>query len=136
LKVYLAAPYGEMKLMLEWEQKLKLAGHKCTANWIHGNEEGMSLNDAAQMDLNDIDSADAVICLCLPKGTMFSSGGRHVEFGYGLATHKLMIVVNAGKPENIFHHLDRVLTVENIEQAVEWLAQLMKRRYSNTCESE
>lgn len=120
MKVYVAAPYSKMKLMLEWEQKLKAAGHICTAKWIHGNEEGQTLNAAAQMDLDDVDAADVVVSLTLPKGTMFSSGGRHVEFGYGLAKGKLMIVVNS-ECENVFHHLARVIKCPTIEAAIQLL---------------
>lgn len=121
MKVYLAAPYSEMKLMREWWLKLLAAGHECTAKWIHGNEEGVTLNDAAQMDLDDVDRADAVVSLILPKGAMFSSGGRHVEFGYGLAKNKLMIVVGL-EAENIFHNLECVVTVGSIEAALAYLS--------------
>lgn len=127
MKIYLAAPYSEMLRMRGWEQHLVAAGHTCTSQWIHGNEEGMSLNDAAQMDLDDVDAADAVVSLALPKGTMFSSGGRHVEFGYGLARGKHMIVVSEGGGcENIFHHLDRVVKCSTIEAAITCLADPVK----------
>lgn len=118
--IYLAAPYSAMLRMREWEAILRANGHVSTAKWVSGNEEGMSLNDAAQMDLDDVDTADVVISMALPKGTMFSSGGRHVEFGYGLARGKMMIVVNSGA-ENIFHELDRVVKVPSIEAAMEFL---------------
>lgn len=122
MKVYAAAPYSQMKLMLEWEQKLLAAGHTCTSQWIHGNEEGQTLNDAAQMDLDDVDAADAVVSLVLPKGTMFSSGGRHVEFGYGLARGKLMIIICNNEAENIFHELHRVVKCAAIEEAIAHLS--------------
>lgn len=120
MKVYLAAPYAEMKLMRGWAEKLARAGHICTAKWIRGDEEGVSLNAAAQMDLDDIDEADVVISLTLPKGTMFSSGGRHVEFGYGLAKGKSMIIICADR-ENVFHHLARVRRFDSIDEAIGYL---------------
>lgn len=120
MKIYLAAPYSEMNRMQGWEWKLKVAGHTCTSRWIHGNEEGMTLNDAAQMDLDDIDAADAVVSMALPKGTMFSSGGRHVEFGYGLAKGKLMIVINDGC-ENIFHDLGSVVKCRTIDAFLDFI---------------
>lgn len=120
MKVYLAAPYSEMKLMREWAQKLHAAGHVCTSKWIHGNEEGMTLNDAAQMDLDDVDEADIVVSRVLPKGTMFSSGGRHVEFGYGLAKGKSMVIISDDR-ENIFHHLTRVRRFSTIDEAIGYL---------------
>ena len=120
MKIYLAAPYGKMNLMQKWEQRLVAAGHECTAKWIRGDEENMTLANAAQMDLDDIDAADVVISYVLPKGTMFSSGGRHVEFGYALARDKIVVCVGNG-PENVFHNLPQVVIVENFEAALAYL---------------
>ena len=120
MRIYLAAPYDEMHRMQEWAARLEKAGHVITAKWIHGNEEGMTLHDAAQMDLDDIDAADAVVSMVLPKGSMFSSGGRHVEFGYGLARDKLMIVVS-DHAENIFHELDSVVKCPALLDVIDYL---------------
>jgi len=120
MRIYLAAPYAEMQRMQEWAARLEKAGHVITAKWIHGNEEGMTLHDAAQMDLDDIDAADAVVSMVLPKGSMFSSGGRHVEFGYGLARDKLMIVVS-DHAENIFHELDSVVKCPALLDVIDYL---------------
>lgn len=120
MKIYLAAPYGEMLRMREWKDKLWLAGHICTARWLVGTEEGMPRSEAAQMDFDDIDAADAVVSMILPKGTMFSSGGRHVEFGYGLAKGKLMIVVGT-EAENVFHHHSDCLMLPTIDHVIRFL---------------
>lgn len=122
MKVYLAAPYASMELMREWANLLEKHGHICTARWLLGKEEGMTTAEAARMDLDDVDMADAVVSLTLKKGTMFSSGGRHVEFGYGLAKGKLMIIVNAVDRENIFHHLKSVFFVSEIREAIKLLS--------------
>lgn len=124
MKIYLAAPYGKMELMREWESKLHDHGHECTSKWVRGFEENAKYcptrADAAQMDLDDVDAADVVVSMTLPKGTMFSSGGRHVEFGYGLAHNKLMIIVDGGK-ENIFHELPQVVICATIEDVIAFL---------------
>jgi nucleoside 2-deoxyribosyltransferase len=120
MKIYLAAPYFEKQRMREWQRKLEAAGHGCTSNWIHG-DEGMTLDEAAQRNLDDIDAADAVVSLTLPNGTMFISGGRHVEFGYGLARGKLMIIVT-DEAENIFHNLTTIASCTTIEGVVDYLS--------------
>lgn len=113
-----------MELMVKWSMLLHNAGHEVTSKWIRGLEETMSLPEAAQMDLDDIDRADVVISCTLPKGTVFSSGGRHVEFGYALAKDKLIINVGPNE-ENIFHHLPQVTIVPTIEEAIRSLRPLM-----------
>jgi hypothetical protein len=120
VKIYLAAPYAEMPKMKGWSQILTLAGHQCTSRWVHGDEVGQGLGAAAQMDLDDIDAADAVVSATLPHGTSFKSGGRHVEFGYGLAKNKVMIIVNGGC-ENVFHHLPKVVECSTIEAVIAYL---------------
>ena len=109
-----------MNQMQEWRRKLEIAGHTCTARWIDGNEEGMTLAAAAQRDLDDIDAVDAVISKILPAGAMFTSGGRHVEFGYAVARNKILIVVGPDA-ENIFHNLPTVVRVDTIDHALLWL---------------
>lgn len=121
MKVYLAAPYADMSRMQQWAVKLREAGHVCTSRWIYGNEEGMTTSRAAQMDLGDVDEADAVISMTLTPGSMFSSGGRHVEFGYALARGKRLIIVNSVGPENIFHELPQVMRARSIEDAIRYL---------------
>ncbi len=123
MKIYLAAPYAEMKQIQIWAARLEKAGHVITSKWIYGNEEGMTLHAAAQMDLDDIDAADAVVSMILPKGTMFSSGGRHVEFGYGFAKEKLMIVVS-DHAENIFHEHDTVVKCPALLDVIDYLKRL------------
>lgn len=121
MKIYLAAPYSQMELMREWEKVVEAHGHVCTAQWICGKEKHMTTAEAGQMDLDDIDRADAIVSYVLPKGTMFSSGGRHVEFGYALAKQKILINIGT-EPENIFHNL--VTTVPTIEHAMLWLVRI------------
>ncbi len=123
MKIYLAAPYAEMFLMRKWDLLLIDAGHVCTSRWVHGNESGMTQPQAAQMDLDDVDAADAVVLMAFPRGTPFTGGGRCVEFGYALARDKLALVVMAkdGDLENIFHHLPQVVVFRSIEDVVEYI---------------
>lgn len=122
MKIYLAAPYQDMMQIREWEKVLIKHGHESTGQWIQGAEEHVDKTRAqcAQMDLDDIDRADAVVSKTLPQGTMFFSGGRHVEFGYGLAQKKIMVIVDGGI-ENIFHYLPQVVSLPTIEDALAYL---------------
>jgi nucleoside 2-deoxyribosyltransferase len=124
MKVYLAAPYAEMKRMREWERILIAHGHESTAQWVQGAEEhvGKTHAQCAQMDLDDIDRADAVVSMTLALGTMFSSGGRHVEFGYAVAQRKKLVNVNVeGHFENVFHYLPQVIVLPTIHAAAAYL---------------
>ena len=103
MKVYLAAPYGEMARMREWAIVLGAYGHTVTARWIHGNEEDMTPVGAAYMDLTDIDNADAVVA----KG-------------------KTLVLVDGGI-ENVFHNMPQVMSVTRIEDAAKYLSNLEGR---------
>ena len=53
-------------------------------------------------------------------GTATTGGGRHVEFGYGLALGKIMICV--GEREHVFAHLPSIRFFDTEEAAVEYVA--------------
>lgn len=114
MKIYIAAPYSQMLLMRPHRDALHAAGHNVTARWIDGNEEGMTLAQAAQMDLDDIDAADCLLAFTLKHKSMFSGGGRYVEFGYALAKGKRLAVV--GGLENVFLHLPQVEVYRSIQE--------------------
>lgn len=116
MKFYIAALYSEMKNAKYVAECIEASGHECTSRWINGDEEDMFTHDAAQMDLDDIDSADTIILLTLPKGTLYKGGGRQVEFGYALAKNKNMIVL--GDKEHIFCHLKRIICYDNLEALI------------------
>lgn len=112
MKFYVAALYSEMNKAKYIANIIESCGHTCTSRWINGDEEDMHLNDAAQMDLDDIDNCDFLILLTLKKGTMYKGGGRQVEFGYALAKNKRCIVY--GDKEHIFCHLNNVENYNDI----------------------
>ena len=118
--IYLAAMYSKMHEMQEVADRLKAAGHEITARWINGDEETMTKEQAALMDLADIDFAKIVIAFALPPKTMFNGGGRHVEFGYAYACGKRIIVVGE-KGENVFHYLPNIEHYPTLDAAIEAL---------------
>jgi hypothetical protein len=98
---------------------LHAMGHTVTARWIDCHpdvvgdfsssftvetlaERPQDCAPLGQHDLDDIDAADAVISFTSTGG----KGGRHVEFGYGIAKGKRSIVV--GAREHVFHTLSPV----------------------------
>lgn len=119
-KIYLAAMYGrrpEMELIADY---LKSKGYEITARWVYGAEEatGISREEIAILDLDDVDAADTVVSFTHPRGTKTPGGGRHVEFGYGIARQKKMILI--GERENVFHHFPGVLQFDTLEDYLEY----------------
>jgi nucleoside 2-deoxyribosyltransferase len=120
MNIYLAATYGQMIEMREVAEKLKAAGHTVTSRWINGDEEGMSRERAALMDIADIDYADTIMAFTLPPHTAHTGGGRHVEFGYAFATGKRLIIVGE-KGEHVFHYLPNVEHFNALDEAIKGL---------------
>lgn len=134
MKVYLASRFSNHPYMREVRDILKVHGHEVTSRWIdlhedikaqkHSftpafmNESPYQCHMYAKHDLEDIDSAECVVSFSGTGG----KGGRHVEFGYGLAQEKIMIIV--GDRENVFHCLDDVRVVKDVEELVDELAWL------------
>jgi len=117
VKIYLAARFSSHPEMQGVRDVLTALGHTVTSRWIdlHNGQQPNSvlsqdLNDDPAAfefigvnDLEDLDAAETVISFTLVSG---GKGGRHVEFGYGLAAGKRMILV--GPREHAFHCLPQV----------------------------
>jgi hypothetical protein len=116
-KIYLAARYSRNDEMRGVRDVLHGLGFEVTSRWIDLHTDVMGDHatsfDAAtlnttpercapigQHDLRDLERADWVINFTCGTG---GKGGRHVEFGVGLAIGKRMFVV--GPRENVFHTL-------------------------------
>lgn len=118
MKVYVAGLWENRKHIAEEAELIKRAGHTITSRWLgeDGGLDGMGDETTAMADLEDIDRADVVVSYTLKRGTQFVRGGRHVEFGYGLAKGKKVIVI--GDLENIFHNHPKV---RQYATTVDWL---------------
>lgn len=115
-KIYIASLYSRREEMEEHANKLEAAGFYITSTWVYGGEEGLDNEAISELDLNDVDEADMVLSFTLPYGTMFKGGGRHVEFGYGLARGKEMVIV--GELENVFHWVPEVKRYDSVEEFI------------------
>jgi hypothetical protein len=119
-KIYLAARYSRNEEMLAYAKDLEGLGYYITSRWVYGEHnitDAQLTNDGdpkdeslrarfAQEDIDDLLAAQTIICFTEAPRTGATRGGRHVEFGVALATHKHCWVV--GHRENIFYCLPQV----------------------------
>lgn len=126
-KIYLAARYSRHPEMRQVRDELLARGHQVTSRWIdcHAdivgdfaasltpeflNAHPERCSTVGQHDVDDLKAADVVVSFTGGGG----KGGRHVEYGMGLALGKRLIVV--GPRENVFHALPDVEVVANAEE--------------------
>ena len=125
MKVYLAARYSRRDELREHKSILEKHGIEVTSRWLLENEPldskmGQHTEDfyveTANIDIEDIDVADAVVFFSEEPFVGTPRGGRHVEFGYAHAIGRPIYVI--GPKENIFHYRDRVYNYENLESFI------------------
>ena len=109
--VYIAAHFQEKAKALRdfIVEKMPPGTIKITATWLDEQffEDNRTaseevLQDIAARDLRDLQETDVLILISDDNGHL-SQGGKHTEFGYGLARGMPLILF--GPPENVFHHL-------------------------------
>ncbi len=123
MKVYIAAMYGKRDAVRDYHMRvLQDAGHEVTARWLVEDEPPGSEQASAVKDLADVARADVCLLVTNPYGTMYSGGGRHVEFGYALALGKVCVTV--GEHETIFQYLPQVMVCSTVGAAVYYLGTL------------
>ena len=114
MKIYTAARYSRMEEMRGIRDRLVAAGHEVTAQWVDGAEETLEESAAgAEMDIDDIIQADALMFFSEPKGSLNRGGGRHWEFGFAYGLNRRCIVI--GELETIFCHLKYVRRYESLD---------------------
>lgn len=116
MKIYLASRYPRRFELQEHAKVLEAAGHEITSRWIYGGEEGLTYRDIALLDLEDIDRADCVLSFTELGSPPHVRGGRHVEFGYGLAKGKICATI--GEWENVFHYHPKVAVFDTVEDFI------------------
>ena len=104
--------------MLPYAEALRFYGHEVTSRWIEGNHEGPGITEemCAVDDLQDVLAAECIISFTEVPASSRNRGGRHVEFGIGIATNQHLILV--GPREHVFHHLGRVLQYDTWDDAL------------------
>jgi len=123
VRVYLAAKFEKKNEMRTVRDFLTNDGHEVTSRWIdveHEEDASHTVTDEmrieyAQMDVDDVLAADALIAFSGPRSEPAIGGGRHVEFGIALQAGKNIIVVGP-KGEHIFHYWPDVFHVDDIDE--------------------
>ncbi|MCE2463247.1 MAG: hypothetical protein J4F46_04945 [Dehalococcoidia bacterium] len=120
MRIYLAARNYRLDELRGYADDLRTMGHQVTSRWLQGRHQAPGSLDhpqwpgIAQEDVDDLAAADAVISIT--EQVRGGGGGRHVEFGLGLAWGKRMLLVGAA--ENLFHTLPSVEAYPTWEDAL------------------
>lgn len=123
MRIYLAARYDRRNEMKSVAEVLEAAGHAVTSVWVYGLHDDLPDLVSAVEDLDGVAEADCVVSFTeepLEHAPWAARGGRHVEFGLGVAMRKRLCIV--GRRENIFHHLPQVEIYSTVCDLIEGLA--------------
>lgn len=116
MKIYIAHNFSaRQELARSIVPYLKSRGHEVTSRWIwdHSNQVGA---EWAQHDLDDVDSADALLVFLDQCGNT-PGRGKFVEFGYAMAKGKKVYAL--GTDTNcIFIYLPQVTRITGLEQVI------------------
>jgi len=130
MKIYLAGRFSNKKKLQRERDFLEELGHEVTSRWLDGDSGSMV--DTAQMDLDDIDSCDAIVLWADdPKQDERPMQGALVELGYAIAKGKLLFVLNQLRNKCIFFYLPQVIEVAGWTDLVQRLEE-----HSNRIEHE
>lgn len=115
--IYVAAKYNRRHELRDLAGHLETVGIATTSQWIYNAEESKKKEDAALMDLNDIDRADAVLFFAEPQGSENRGGGRYFELGYAHARGKPTFVILTNGHETVFTHLRQMTLIDDCSYA-------------------
>lgn len=125
MKFYIAARFSKRPECNALAHKLKELGHTITSRWVkpdsdHVKPTGLSQQAAdkerqrfALEDVEDVRDCDAMVSL-MEQPRSDGRGGRHVEFGIGLALGKHQFII--GPRETVFHHLPEVKHFDTVDE--------------------
>lgn len=99
--IYLSARWLRREQVRDLRTTILQLGHAVRSRWLDCPIDTPPATCAA-MDMADIDACDLLIAFTEPPD-VYSTGGRHVEFGLALAARKPIWIV--GPEENVFHYL-------------------------------
>lgn len=117
-RYYLAASYSQRLEMEAVAAVIRTNGHGVVSTWHDGHHERRGSHDGseaggepdlseralwAKEDIYDLEQATVVLSFTEAPGGGRRRGGRHVEYGMGLARRVVLYVV--GPQEHVFHAL-------------------------------
>jgi hypothetical protein len=109
MKVYIAAPYGQIEVAGFIAEEIESHGHQVISTWL--KLPAADDSDArARICLGDVAKAEIVVALEPPTWRQLGRGGRHVELGFALALGIPVLLV--GERLHVFHHLENVAVVD------------------------
>jgi hypothetical protein len=125
MKVYLAAAFERQLEILRYRNELEAVGHTVTSRWNdpaqrHGglvSMQGATMTDIERWAIEDIADLTAASTIINFTG-QGNRGGRHVEFGIGIALNKQLVIV--GPLEHVFHYLPQVQQLTTPAQFLSW----------------
>lgn len=133
MHIYIASRYSRFPEMQQHAHVLESEGHTVTSRWIRGQhslDESLNRGQSDEVrenfaieDIEDLTKSDIVLSftetVLVPAGDRPSKGGRHVEFGMGVALNKRM--VNIGPREHVFHWLPNVEHYGSVDEFLDVL---------------
>lgn len=123
MRVYLAAAWGRRLEILAVAERLRSLGIEVTSRWLieetdMSNNRDQFLAERAEIDLADVDSADALVrftdVLTPTVDSRLVSCARMVEFGYAKARGKRLYV--CGGHQNVFDFLPGVIHIKDVDE--------------------
>jgi len=116
-RVYIAAPYQLKEQADEVRALLNMSSPSIfvTSRWIDGPFK-ITNEEAGDMDLADVRSAEALVLINPKKWANSGTGGRHTEVGYALCLGLPIFVL--GEPTNLFHAQQLVRVVDTTNELV------------------
>jgi hypothetical protein len=130
MKCYLASRWSRIKEMRSVACRLTDLGHTVCSRWIwraEPNVENLDSPDAERVageDLDDVRESNCLVLFAEPPRTA-TRGGRMVEFGYGLAQGKRMVII--GGRENVFTALPQIEHYASFHDFDRWLTAIRDR---------
>ena len=117
LRVYLSARWQRQEEMRGVRTRLESLGVKVNASWLDEKIGDRTEREAAEIDVNEVSSADILIAFTETPEVGYYTGGRHVELGVAIALSVPIVCI--GPRENIFHHMERVTQFDALG---DWIA--------------
>lgn len=114
VKLYMAARFTRREELESYAPLIQDAGFEITSTWVFGGEDGLTRQDIAELDIRDVERADAILLFTEPYGEHIPGGGRFVEFGYAIGRGKKLFVI--GGRENVFMHYPGVEFYMNVHE--------------------
>lgn len=110
LRIYVASIWSSQPDVRRVCEHLVALGAEVTARWPW-MPPSTDLAAGAELDLHDLDAADAVLFRSLSAGQSFTGGGRWFEFGYAYAKGKICVAHLPNGHETVFSALPSVLRI-------------------------